>query len=61
MARPPAKELTERELTAADCVVILTDHPDFDYRFVVDGASLVVDTRHATAGVAAPAGRVVLL
>ena len=54
-------ELTERELRDADCVVVLTDHPDFDYRFVVETARLVVDTRHATTGVPAPTGRVVLL
>jgi UDP-N-acetyl-D-glucosamine dehydrogenase len=56
-----AVELTERELREADCVVVLTDHPDFDYRFIVQTAPLVVDTRHATAGVPAPVGRVVLL
>jgi UDP-N-acetyl-D-glucosamine dehydrogenase len=56
-----AVEVTGRELREADCVVVLTDHPDFDYRFIVETAPLVVDTRHATAGVPAPVGRVVLL
>ena len=54
-------ELTTDELTAADCVVILTDHPDVDYRAVVEHASLVVDARNATWGIEAPAGRVVRL
>ena len=54
-----AVELTEQELTAADCVVILTDHPDFDYRRVVELASAVVDTRNATWGIAAPEDRVI--
>jgi len=30
-----------------DCVVILTDHPDFDYAYVAGQARLVVDTRNA--------------
>jgi UDP-N-acetyl-D-glucosamine dehydrogenase len=54
-------ELTTDELRAADCVVILTDHPDVDYRAVVEHASLVVDARNATWGIEAPAGRVVRL
>jgi len=53
-----AAELTEGELAAADCVLILTDHPEFDYRRVVETAALVVDTRNATWGMPAPAGRV---
>ena len=54
-----AVEPTSRELTAADCVVILTDHPEFDYRQIVDTSSLVIDTRGATWGMPAPAERVV--
>ena len=53
-----AAELTESELAAADCVLILTDHPEFDYRRVVETAALVVDTRNATWGMPAPTGRV---
>ena len=34
----------------ADCVVIVTDHGAFDYRFVVDRARLIVDTRNALKG-----------
>jgi UDP-N-acetyl-D-glucosamine dehydrogenase len=34
-----------------DCVVILTDHSDYDYRKIVDESQLVVDTRNATAGI----------
>ena len=54
-----AVEPTSRELAAADCVVILTDHPEFDYRQIVDTSSLVIDTRGATWGMPAPAERVV--
>ena len=54
-----AMEPVPRELAEADCVVILTDHPDFDYGQIVETAPLVIDTRGATWGLAAPAERVV--
>jgi UDP-N-acetyl-D-glucosamine dehydrogenase len=56
-----AIELTDAKLTTADCVLILTDHPEFDYRRVVARASLIVDTRNATWRIPSPAGRVVVL
>jgi len=31
----------------ADCVVIVTDHSDFDYKGLLDSAMLIVDTRNA--------------
>jgi UDP-N-acetyl-D-glucosamine dehydrogenase len=31
----------------ADCVVIITDHTDFDYQSLLDSAKLIVDTRNA--------------
>jgi len=34
-----------------DCVVIITDHSDYDYRRIVNEAQLVVDTRNATKGI----------
>ncbi len=37
-----------------DCVVIVTDHSDYDYRRIVREAKLVVDTRNATKGIHAP-------
>jgi UDP-N-acetyl-D-glucosamine dehydrogenase len=54
-------EPTAKALAAADCVLILTDHPEFDYRQVVELARLVIDTRNATWGIPAPQGRVVAL
>ena len=33
-------------LREADCVLILTDHPEFDYAAVARHARLIVDTRH---------------
>ena len=54
-------EPTAQNLAAADCVLILTDHSEFDYRMVVDTAPLVIDTRNATWGVPAAPGKVVAL
>jgi UDP-N-acetyl-D-glucosamine dehydrogenase len=34
-----------------DCVVIVTDHSQYDYRSIVANAKLVVDTRNATKGI----------
>lgn len=34
-----------------DCVVIVTDHSDYDYKKIVGEAKLVVDTRNATKGI----------
>jgi UDP-N-acetyl-D-glucosamine dehydrogenase len=36
-----------------DCVVIVTDHTQYDYRNIVAQAKLVVDTRNATKGIEA--------
>jgi len=34
----------------ADCVVIITDHADFDYKGLLGSATLIVDTRNAMRG-----------
>jgi UDP-N-acetyl-D-glucosamine dehydrogenase len=39
--------LSARKLKEVDAVVIATDHTDYDYDWIVDNASLVVDTRNA--------------
>jgi len=52
---------TEAALRAADCVVVLTDHPEFDYEAVVRHARLIVDTRQAIPLGAAGGARVVRL
>ncbi|MCE7946386.1 MAG: nucleotide sugar dehydrogenase [Chloroflexi bacterium CFX4] len=44
-------ELTAEWLRAADCVVIVTNHSVFDYRWVVENCHLLIDTRNATAAV----------
>jgi len=54
--------LTAATLAAADCVVIVTDHQDFDYQCVADHAAVIVDARNALAHHGAQAvGRVVRL
>jgi UDP-N-acetyl-D-glucosamine dehydrogenase len=37
-----------------DCVLIVTDHSDYDYAHIVRESQLVVDTRNATRGITAP-------
>jgi UDP-N-acetyl-D-glucosamine dehydrogenase len=37
-----------------DCVLIVTDHSDFDYARIVQESQLVVDTRNATRGLQSP-------
>ena len=34
-----------------DCVLIVTDHSDYDYKRIVRESQLVVDTRNATKGI----------
>ena len=43
-------ELSDEEIRAADCVVIVTNHSDIDYARVTELAPLVVDTRNALNG-----------
>src|SRR5262245_18478782 len=52
---------SDENVAASDCVVVLTDHPDFDYARVTAHAPLVVDARNATWGIVAPDARVVRL
>ncbi len=53
--------LTEEELTAADCAVIVTGHRCLDYEQVMRYADLVVDTCNAAAGIADHREKVVRL
>jgi UDP-N-acetyl-D-glucosamine dehydrogenase len=53
--------LTEQELAANDCVVVVTGHGCLDYAWVVEHSSLIVDCVNATSGVAAGHEKVVRL
>jgi UDP-N-acetyl-D-glucosamine dehydrogenase len=39
------------DLGQYDCVLIMTDHSDYDYNAIVDQSRLVVDSRNATKGI----------
>lgn len=56
-----SQPLTRDLVTGADCVLILTDDPRFDYEAVIQDARLVFDTRNATRGVAGGREKVVRL
>jgi len=43
--------LTEKLLRRADAAVVVTDHTQIDYRWVVKHTPLVIDTRNATQGI----------
>jgi UDP-N-acetyl-D-glucosamine dehydrogenase len=54
-----SQALTVEMLASQDCVVIVTDHSAYDWKFVAEHAPLLVDTRGATRGLGLPPGRVV--
>jgi UDP-N-acetyl-D-glucosamine dehydrogenase len=39
------------KLEQYDCVLIMTDHSDYDYKKIVSQSQLVVDSRNATKGI----------
>jgi UDP-N-acetyl-D-glucosamine dehydrogenase len=45
---------TLENLGQYDCVLIVTDHSDYDYAKIVQESQLVVDTRNATKGISSP-------
>jgi UDP-N-acetyl-D-glucosamine dehydrogenase len=45
-----SEEVTEELLREADCVLIATDHSEYDYGWVGRHARLIVDTRNAMSG-----------
>ena len=56
-----AVEPTEEDLRAADCVLILADHPEFDYGAIARHSALIVDTRHSVPEIKGRRGRLVRL
>ena len=57
--RMASRELTTEYLGGQDCVLIVTDHSAYDWAWIVEHASLVVDTRNATRGVTSHRERIV--
>lgn len=47
--RLQSRPFSEQALAEADCVVVVTNHADFDYQLVARVSRLVVDTRNALA------------
>lgn len=43
-----SQPLSEEVLAAQDCVLVLTDHSDYDWEFIAQHARLIFDTRNAT-------------
>jgi len=54
-----SRPLTAAALKSYDCVLIATNHSDYDYKWIVKNARLVVDTRNATAAVKTGRGKIV--
>lgn len=42
--------ITKEALASYDCVLISTDHSEYDFGFIVENSRLVIDTRNATKG-----------
>ncbi len=51
--QPRSVELTPEVLAGYDCAVVITNHDCYDYQWIVDNSSIVVDTRNACVGVSA--------
>ena len=49
MANTPLENLDQY-----DAVIIVTDHSSYDYRWIIEHANLVIDTRNATKGIESP-------
>ena len=53
--------LTPRDLSGADCVVIVTDHSEYDWTWVMKSSVMIVDTRNALRGLGEGTDKVVKL
>ena len=53
-----SEEPTPEYISSLDCVLIATNHTAFNWHEIVKHASLVVDTRNATHGVAESQGKI---
>ena len=59
--RSGIEKLTKEEVQKADAVVIVTDHRNVDYQFLMDNAALIVDSRNVTSKLRQTRARVVTL
>jgi UDP-N-acetyl-D-glucosamine dehydrogenase len=58
--RMASQELTAEYLQTRDCLLIATDHSSYDWNWIAQHASLIVDTRNAMKNAVAPKARIVL-
>ncbi len=54
-------DLSESSLASVDCAIIVTDHSNFDYAWIVQHAPVIVDTRNATHLVSQGREKIILL
>jgi UDP-N-acetyl-D-glucosamine dehydrogenase len=54
-------KLTAAALKAADCVVVITDHSQYDWEMIAKNTRIIVDSRNALKNVKSPKATVVLL
>jgi UDP-N-acetyl-D-glucosamine dehydrogenase len=47
-------KLAPKTIESMDCLVVLTDHSDFDYKMIANHSSLVVDSRNALKNFSGP-------
>ena len=52
-------ELNEKILADSDCVLILTDHSQYDYQWLADNAHLIIDTRNTVHKLAKTKARII--
>jgi|GEM_PF-3678527 len=55
-----SQPLTGESISAADALIIVTDHSNLDYGLILEKAKLVIDSRNATAKLRKPHHNVVL-
>lgn len=56
-----SQKLTDEVVSEADCIIITTDHSDYNFTKIVENAKLVVDTRNATKAVKVGKDKIVRL
>lgn len=58
--RGKSVDLNTEVLSGFDCVIIITDHENYDYQWIVDNSKLIIDTRNACSGIISGRDKVVL-
>jgi UDP-N-acetyl-D-glucosamine dehydrogenase len=57
--RMASRELTSEFLESQDCVLIVTDHSAYDWHWIAEHATLIVDTRNAMKSIVNPRATIV--